>query len=1678
MAAKLAVCAVLTAAIVGSNAQNSVRLNNAPANALVGANNAGEIGAVELEFEVFDELTGNRNTNYQCVSPCTATVQIQYLSTDDEQLHNSFEQASYRFSRWNFGFMQENVAENILSRTGTVVLSFSYNDLDVDVRITVLPGPATGISASVDRSVTRAGFAITVTCNVVDANDNVVTNASPQTIQLARNTSNSNTTIVARSGTGSTEISTTDVGAVQVDLSAVGLSVTPSSLLLYWGPDVTDRILFVNSTLETQAGDSVTVNMLAIDEHGNLNTNEGQSVDVLRNGGNAQTVAFTSGVASLSVSSPTPQRMQISLAQATIGGQPQMNGVNRQATMRINFTAVCDGVTEYQDEPHQITCKSVRDVCEVGTRQSIAPNATTNRVCAACNASIEYQDQPNQLVCKPFSESCDPGQFQSVVATSSTDRSCSSCVLFENFSNISNAISCTNVTECQAGEAFIAETTLTSDRLCEACPVGFYDSDGPTNYGACSPCNPILSADVYFNDDTSIAVSQPFNSSTSFTLASSVYTSDILEAASLSILRESCRSNRSSGFLLENMLFTTGATTQSISVSLIGISSVFGRGFLLSLNGSTTCQDLSEWIVEPKFTASPGLSECSNLTVCGVGEETAERITHASDQTCRDCNGLTEYQDIEDSQYCAAVQICPAGEREFVAPNATSDRTCGPVTCPGLDPPLYGSITNCGGSNVTEAYLTECVYSCPTDRFFRPVPEHLATRTCVQAGIFSGGTYTCQCFGSLKLDTQAGECRSSCPEGFITGPDGSTCVECSPACDEGQFESTTCDPVAETDRVCSTCSTCAQGTWAVGGCESNTTVDTICAPWSDCDSGYYEVLPPPTATTDRSCDLCDSCVAGLYAVTGCCGTLNTECDALTPCGLDEFEADPPQPAPQGGLGTDRRCQKRKSCGFNEWVVSDGNSTSDRVCAQCSLCPEGEYRVSECTESSDTDCTPFTSCPTGFYSVGGSPFQDATCVECTSCSHSEWEVSPCSSVNDTVCEFVTICDGQLEYEFIPPTFSTDRQCANCSVCEDDEVIAEPCGALAPGGSYTDTVCGAAENTTASCPRGFGALGTAPFTLCVECRDCDGVTSYAKEGKSCSSNETASIFDPRCEPITECAAGFVEIQGPTTTSDRVCSKGITCPTNYYATVQLLTNNVSELECAYDPPCVAGTYQTVDPTSTSPRACYPCSRCPVGQYISRACATVENPGDTVCSAITECSTGEQVVWGSTMNRDVSCTECSSRVKGHRRPNDDPFLCPEEPPDICPSPPGTTPTGPTSVYSQIRMIFSADFQAIVQTAPEYSHQLEFFTESLETALGNFLDEYNITMYDLSVSEGSIVSSFNVFDVVNGSSHTEQAQLAADALRTDSFAFEYFDTVLSVDPSSITITEIDPITTSPTPAPTTASPSSTMPTEAPTSDVNLTTVDPNISTTDAVVEAVPSEADDGLSGGEVAGIVIGAVVAFALVILLVVFVQNKYSESPWSNGVFNATSKEPTSDDGDEYLNMSPEDDGVFDSQLADENRKLQGEVDEMAKRIAAKNAVISGQLKSQRQAQETLEAALAAKLKKENSVIQAEISAMKRELKSKQKSSQFQTIVSHQAKLKAEKLALEEEIARSDEVAQIALDTLAEYDTQQRAFEEEEVQAREAELKRIADEKARLAEEMQKLEQQQNSVYSPASI
>jgi len=430
--------------------------------------------------------------------------------------------------------------------------------------------------------------------------------------------------------------------------------------------------------------------------------------------------------------------------------------------------------------------------------------------------------------------------------------------------------------------------------------------------------------------------------------------------------------------------------------------------------------------------------------------------------------------------------------------------------------------------------------------------------------------------------------------------------------------------------------------------------------------------------------------------------------------------------------------------------------------------------------------------------------------------------------------------------------------------------------------------------------------------------------------------------------------------------------------------------------------------------------------------------------------------VLAGATATSDTTCLDCEGVVLAV--PNADRNLCPlpyaEEKCDA--------PTPPTNdnvnVFTAVEFVIDADYNAVITATPAYSHRVKHFQDQLQTYLTNEAPlGVNSSIGDVKAVQGSIVVSFSVFDsvVLNDTSRGELVDALTGWLASGAFDFEFEGTTYQLDNNTITTESVDPLATgSPTLKPTASPVVSTT-----TPIVTTTQVAPTTAPSTAPTALATASASNGLGSGAVAGIVVGCIIVLILILIVVALVRQQSDRNMFKQGMVSS------SVDNDDYLTVNTESEGGIDGDMTDENNKLQREVDAMGTRIARKNAVISEQHKSQQLAQRTLEVAIAAKLKKENDSLQAEIQAMKDDLKKKRQNSKFQKAAALQAQLKAEKLALEEEIVRSDQVAQIALEALSEYDTLQADLEEEEQQARQQEIDRIQEEKDRLAGEMSRL-------------
>lgn len=94
--------------------------------------------------------------------------------------------------------------------------------------------------------------------------------------------------------------------------------------------------------------------------------------------------------------------------------------------------------------------------------------STPNSVCRACDGVSKYQDQSGQTTCKTVT-TCPSGQTETVAPTPSTNRQCRTC------------------TVCSGAQAQLVPCTATTDRVCVNCHASCAACSGPSET-QCTSC--------------------------------------------------------------------------------------------------------------------------------------------------------------------------------------------------------------------------------------------------------------------------------------------------------------------------------------------------------------------------------------------------------------------------------------------------------------------------------------------------------------------------------------------------------------------------------------------------------------------------------------------------------------------------------------------------------------------------------------------------------------------------------------------------------------------------------------------------------------------------------------------------------------------------------------------------------------------------------------------------------------------------------------------------------------------------------------------------------------------------------------------------------------------------------------------------------------------------------------
>jgi len=1443
----------------------------------------------------------------------------------------------------------------------------------------------------------------------------------------------------------------------------------------------------------------IVVGLAAMDAFGNVATAENEEVGlqfptgVVISGPDKVTgkmsgfvaVKFTNGYSQFYVRSSKAQDTPLSLKKVLAN-----HNANFDSTLGLRFVEVCDGTTTYQDSPGTVLCKSVRNLCSAGSKQTQAPNSTVNRICIECNGSTEFQDQPNEAFCHPMGPECVKGFAELTHPSNSTNRTCFSCDGVTQYQDKDNQPACKNVTKCQTGQEFESRSTPTVDTVCRDCQPGFADADS-NPMTTCTRCNPgglSVAASVLQGATftASVTFAEPFGagkgvelliaytsaaSSQGWLTALSLATTQCVATKPATVTRLTIPNNIAPSASAAGAVSYSSNTSASFEV--LGDESVWGRGlyytvaYVTNAGGSPAvtyedgCVQIDSWNDQPTAASAPKQTVCKNVTTCAAGFGQTVSYTRSQDRKCSACTGTTDFQPDAGERFCDPVTLCENGLREQVAPNTTTDRVCEDVTCPGLAAPDYGYISlPCNTTDELEGYSEVCEYTCDAAQFFQiefdPSWKN-SRRTCQQDGKFDGVAPTCQCKNGLILDPVNKACVSKCPVGLFQGKNSKSCSACKDNCAEGSYESTACE--AYSDRQCTVCDTCGKGTWSAAGCDRFSNNNTICQPHSECPEGEWEAAPG-TPTTDRKCQKCFACPSSDFASTGCCGAQDTVCSRMTTCSSVEFASIPP-PAIQGGFASDVVCQTRQKCGTGQFYESFGDANNDTKCTTCTTCSGGTFATAVCVKGSpgslgqDTQCSAWQTCASGQYlGEPGSSQHDGSCATCSTCQPSEYDAGGCFNTTDTTCKIRKVCNPVTEYVNTTGVTGSkhDTQCAKCTDCEAQNLVTiTACSAEADASCQTVLLT---NNQTLHCARGKVAIGVYPNHFCVPCNPCkDG--SYAKGGLSCLDPGFTFNKPTTCTPWSACGASSFESAAPTSTSDRVCKSCAKCPVGSYRTGGCTGSN--NTMCKKETPCMANnTFEVVAGTQTAPHKCQTCRTCAfskytmftdffnTGEYVKEKCTELT---DTVCAKFSSCPSDSIVYGRGTPSADRQCAKCDGILHGRAFgsstiPKE--FMCPNTIESICEA--GPTPAPPPAVYRylDVTMGLSGDAQNGIAFGKMRVERLE---EVLATCITNFLGD-NTTLDGLSIKALDAAGVSVKYNVVTGN-----AIDMSDALLEATFASlvcPYEDVSLVYTKGSVEVslfttstttltTTITTTTIKATPAPTAAPTLPAAPTStaapviaevAPTNaTVNATA--PAATTVEQTAAAAAS-ADDGLGGGAIAGIVI-AVLFCLIAVIIGAILYNRSKQDADSGRSFersgSISSITAPSESG--YLGVSATEEGsVFSNQVAEENRKLRSEVAVMQEKIALKDASSHHQQVSQKAAQSKFEKAIAARISTENKALADEIKAMQSEVKKMKNQTAYQKAAADQVKLLAVKTQLEEEITRVNEIEQVALAAISEFD------------------------------------------------
>ena len=561
---------------------------------------------------------------------------------------------------------------------------------------------------------------------------------------------------------------------------------------------------------------------------------------------------------------------------------------------------------------------------------------------------------------------CQVGQGVLTTGTVSTNTVCEPCPVGK-FSASDSMDICQDHSTCPVGQGVLTSATVSANSVCEPCPVGkFSASDSmdvcqdhstcPVGQGvltsatvsANSVCEPCTAARFSSTNDTT-----PCQNHKKCQPGQGVVTEGTTSANSVC---ESCPTGKFSDKENYDQCVSHWPCSQ-------------GRGLISP--GTASSNSVCEACPSGKFLDTDDMSVCQNHNTCPPGKGAATAGTESTDTVCESCTA-GKFSDSGDMSVCQDHIACPVGEGVLTAGTASSDNVC--QTCP------FGKFSDMSDLNTCQDYT-----SCP-----------------VGQGLMTAGT------SSTDIVCQ------TCPSGkFSDMNDLNTCQDYTP-CPVGQGLMTT--GTASTDTICQTC---------LSGKFSDVNDLGACQDHAPCpvDQG---LVTSGTASADTGCQTCQtgkfSDRSGQY-----------QCESVTTCTLSQYQVLPPTSS------NDRECASLTICTASQYdtkgVADDGTATENRNCVDHFFCPEGQGFVTAGTATSNTVCE---SCPDGKFS----DVEDmSTCQNHSTCP------AGTGVVHFGIADFDTTCEPCSSGRFSPND--------ELDFCEDHETCLVRINK--PGNAITDNVC---------------------------------------------------------------------------------------------------------------------------------------------------------------------------------------------------------------------------------------------------------------------------------------------------------------------------------------------------------------------------------------------------------------------------------------------------------------------------------------------------------------------------------------------------------------------------------------------------------------------------------------------